>query len=183
MKSNAPLVRKVCFVPHKHNDHVIPPLRAYIVYPFSGGQKGLAVCESRRSVQLYHKSYSVHALVISKTTMATDESRMYEGIRDRKRSCRYDIAYQSHSTMAELIIIYLPCSVPQLQANCPVLQIHSLAQEVDTNGCLVCVVESIIHKPILFKTSNQSGCIHRHVQEQVFEHASNVRMRRQKRAW
>ena len=38
------------------------------------------------SVGVYRRSYGQDSLVISKTTMATVESRMYDGMSERKRS-------------------------------------------------------------------------------------------------
>ena len=42
----------------------------------------------------------------------------------------------------------LPRRVPQLQSYSTVLKIHSFTQEIDTDGCLVSIIKSVVHKPI-----------------------------------
>jgi hypothetical protein len=41
---------------------------------------------------------------------------------------------------------YLPCSIPELQSDCPVLQIHGFAQEVYSNGSLIRIVKRVVHE-------------------------------------
>ena len=43
---------------------------------------------------------------------------------------------------------YLTGSIPKLQPDSPVVQIHGLAQKVYPNSCLIRVVECVIHKPV-----------------------------------
>ena len=44
--------------------------------------------------------------------------------------------------------MYLTSSVPQLQANRSILEVHCLTQEVDPDGRLVRVIECVVHESI-----------------------------------
>jgi len=49
---------------------------------------------------------------------------------------RQDTAHSTH----------LSCSVPQLEPYCSVLDVHSLAQEINADGSLVGIVKLIVHE-------------------------------------
>lgn len=95
--------------------------------------------------QLRRKERSNIILVISYTTIATDESRMYEGIRDLNRSCETDQEVGDDEMYAQRA--HLPSGVPELQPHCPVIEIQGFAEEVYPDSCLVRVVKRVIHKP------------------------------------
>lgn len=83
---------------------------------------------------------------------------MYDGIRERKRSCSSEAwAYQHRSspsappsrgrrTPSPFTPSHLTSGIPQLQSYRPILQVHRLAEEVDTNGRLICRVEGVVHE-------------------------------------
>jgi hypothetical protein len=39
----------------------------------------------------------------------------------------------------------LPSSIPELQTDCPVLEVHGLGEKVDADSGLVGVIEGIVH--------------------------------------
>ena len=90
MGQDAPFVREIRLVANEHDDYVVPPLGADVVYPFGCRHEGLAVFArqdvSYRAENVDSKQSKKHLLVISKTTMATEQSRIYEGMRERYRS-------------------------------------------------------------------------------------------------
>lgn len=85
-----PLVAQIRLVAHEHDDHVVAALRTHVVHPFRCVLERGPVCVPTVSVPRLCLSLRLwgigHLLVISYTTTATDESRMYDGINDRNRS-------------------------------------------------------------------------------------------------
>ena len=45
-------------------------------------------------------------------------------------------------------MLYLTGGVPKLETDSPVLKVHCLAQKVDADGCLVCIIKSIVHESV-----------------------------------
>lgn len=73
---------------------------------------------------------------------------------DRKRSCKGDDVEDNSQCQTELLLetanstasTHLSRRIPQLQADRPVLEVHCLGQEVDSDGRLVRRVEGIVHE-------------------------------------
>ena len=81
---------------------------------------------------------------------ATEESRIYDGMSERNRSCtsgdgRFSaFLFLFHSISSQHS--HLPCGVPKLQSDCAILEVHGLTEKVDSNRRLIRVVKCIVHE-------------------------------------
>lgn len=77
-----PFIRQVSLIADQNDNHVIPSFRAYIVDPLRRREEGLSILAGAKLGRATN-TISSDSLVMSNTTIATEQSRMYDGIRDR----------------------------------------------------------------------------------------------------